>query len=150
MIQMSLPKTVADDWFLFLLALVQVVVGCFLSQSDLVGFILLAWTLSALWVLSLFHLHREALRNEAATWAAPAAAATTTTGQAGPVPQPRDPYPGLIDSSFLGAGLRVALVTMALGGVIFLVMPRSTALGRNTRFTTASQHLTGFSENVRL
>jgi transglutaminase-like putative cysteine protease len=150
LIQMFLPKTVADDWFLCLLGLMQVVVGCFLSQSDLVGTILLAWVLSALWVLSLFHLHREALRNESATWAAPVSVAVTTPGPVGHARPSSDPYPGLIDSAFLSAGLRVALTTMALGGVIFLVMPRDPTLGRNTRFTTASQHLTGFSEDVRL
>jgi hypothetical protein len=75
LIQMFLPKTVTDDWFLCLLGLVQVVVAGFLSQSDLVGIVLLAWVLSALWVLGLFHLHREALRHQSATWAAVPSAA---------------------------------------------------------------------------
>ena len=36
-IKMFLPKTVEDDWFLFLLGLVQVLVGGVMSQSDKVG-----------------------------------------------------------------------------------------------------------------
>ncbi|MGH2031953.1 DUF3488 domain-containing protein, partial [Acinetobacter baumannii] len=61
-----------------------------------------------------------------------------------------DPYPGLVDSSFLATGLRVALATMALGGVIFLIMPRSTAPPRSVRYVSSGRHLTGFSDDIRL
>ena len=62
LIKMFLPKTVEDDWFLFLLGLVQVLVGGVMSQSDKVGIALFSWALLALWVLTLFALHRESLR----------------------------------------------------------------------------------------
>ena len=62
LVKMFLPKTVEDDWFLFLLGLVQVLVGGVMSQSDKVGMALFVWALLSLWVLTLFALHREALR----------------------------------------------------------------------------------------
>ena len=37
LIKMFLPKTVEDDWLLFLLGLMQVLVGAVISQSDRVG-----------------------------------------------------------------------------------------------------------------
>ena len=37
LIKMFLPKTVEDDWFLFLLGLTQVLSGVVMSQSDTVG-----------------------------------------------------------------------------------------------------------------
>src|SRR4051812_34914782 len=40
LIKMFLPKTVEDDWFLFLLGLTQVLAGVVMSQSDIVGAVL--------------------------------------------------------------------------------------------------------------
>ena len=45
LIKFFLPKTVEDDWFLFMLGVVQVLVGTVISQSDLVGTVLFAWAL---------------------------------------------------------------------------------------------------------
>lgn len=146
-IKMFMPKTEEDDWFLCLLGVVQVMVAGFLSQSDLVGMTLLAWSLAMLWVLSLFHLRREAVR---AGPAAGTGAGTRAGEAAGPPLETEEPYPGLVDASFLAAGLRVALATMALGGVIFLIMPRSTAPPRQVRFVSSGRHLTGFSDDMRL
>ena len=39
---------------------------------------------------------------------------------------------------------------MALGGVIFLVMPRSTALAAERRYGSSGRHLSGFGDDVRL
>ena len=140
LIKMFLPKTVADDWFLYLVALTQVVVGAFLPGEH-VGIALMAWALSALWTLSLFYLHREAVPA-----AQPVASAHVT-----PEPDPKEPYPGLIDGAFVVSGLKVALLTLALGGVIFLLMPRWGLASRpRNRSPQLAQNLTGFSDTVEL
>src|SRR5262249_10262177 len=82
LVKMFLPKTAEDDWFLFLLGLMQVLVGAVISQSDRVGIMLFAWAVLALWVLALFSLHRDAMR---ARGGGPALDAP-----------PEEPYPGLL------------------------------------------------------
>jgi transglutaminase-like putative cysteine protease len=129
-IMMFLPKTVEDDWFLFLLALTQVVVGAF-QPGENVGMVLILWALVALWTLRLFHLRREASQSDQI--------------------DPLDPYPGLVDRTFVLSAFNVALLTLVLGGLIFLVMPRWSAdRGRRFRPQVMAQHLTGFSDSVRL
>jgi transglutaminase-like putative cysteine protease len=134
LIKMLLPKTVEDDWFLFLLSLVQVVVGAF-QPGDNVGTVLVAWALVALWTLRLFHLRREAAQSLAPQ-----------------LPAGADPYPGLVDRSFLASATKVAVLTLFLGGLIFLLMPRwnSDRGRRNRQPLGLTQHLTGFSDTVRL
>ena len=51
LILMFRPKSVNEDWELFVLGLVQVLVGTVVSQSDTVGLMLFAWAVLALWVL---------------------------------------------------------------------------------------------------
>ena len=138
---MFLPKTVEDDWFLFLLGLTQVLAGVVMSQSDTVGVVLFFWVLSALWVLSLFALHRESLRAGLVT----SATATATRRRAA-----IDPYPGLFNLAFVFTTLRVAATALALGGLIFLVMPRSTSMGAARTGTVKARHLTGFDDQVKL
>ncbi|MBX6316707.1 MAG: DUF3488 domain-containing protein, partial [Isosphaeraceae bacterium] len=139
LVKMFLPKTIEDDWYLFLLALAQVVLGAFLSHSDAVGGLLMAWALTALWTLGLFHLHRESLRAEAGAG-----------GQMSPVPDRSEPYPGLFDRPFLLAALRVAATTLGLGLIIFLAMPRWGAGALRERRAPVARHLTGFTERVKL
>jgi transglutaminase-like putative cysteine protease len=138
-IKMFLPKSLKDDWYLFLIGLVQVVIGTFLGHSDQIGLWLLAWALSALWALGLFYLHREAVR-------AGADAGASMT----PMPDRRVPYPGLLDGPFLFDSVRVAATTLALGGAIFLLMPRWTSEAAGQRGIPTARHLTGFSDRVRL
>ena len=57
------PKTARGDWYLFVMGLVQVLLGCVMSQSDVVGMCLFAWALCSLWVLALFTLSREVDRS---------------------------------------------------------------------------------------
>lgn len=141
-IKMFLPKTVEDDWFLFLLALTQAVVGAF-QPGEYVGLVLTFWALTALWALGLFHLRREAGRG-------------ALEGQAGgvqvlPSPNLRDPYPGLVDASFLASTVHMAVLTLLLGGIMFLLMPRwETRNARRFSPQGMSQHLTGFSDSVQL
>ena len=67
LIKYFLPKTAEDDWFLFLLGLMQVLIGAVVSQSDRIGLWLFAWAMLAIWVLGQFFLQREAGRFQAAT-----------------------------------------------------------------------------------
>lgn len=139
LVKMFLPKRVEDDWFLFLLALMQVLVGTVGSQSDRVGMALFAWALTALWVLALFSLHRDALRARA-----------MPEQPVEPMSPLTDLYPGLLNVAFVVSALRVTATTVALGGVIFLAMPRKPGLGRSQAGGEVAQHLTGFDDEVRL
>jgi transglutaminase-like putative cysteine protease len=139
LIKLFLPKRVEDDWFLFLLGLMQVLVGAVRSQSDLVGQAMSMWALLALWVLALFSLHRDALRYLPRPH--PGGELVSTT---------EDPYPGLLNLPFLFAVLRVTATTLALGGVIFLAMPRRTSMARLQTGALPGRHLTGFDEEVKL
>ena len=145
LIKMFLPgKTARDDWTFFLLGLVLVLIGGWISPSESLGVFLLLWALASLWALGLFHLDREARRFR----------------RSGPGPEFRpltasevdeEPYPGLIDRSFVVSALRVAATTLALGGAIFLVMPR---WGRGTangaQVGSNARHVTGFADRVAL
>src|SRR5439155_6568840 len=62
LIKYFLPKTAEDDWILFLLGLMQVLIGAVISQSDQIGLWLFAWAMLAIWVLGQFFLQREAGR----------------------------------------------------------------------------------------
>jgi transglutaminase-like putative cysteine protease len=139
LIKLFLPKTVEDDWFLFLLGLVQVLVGGVMSQSDNEGLALFCWSLLSLWVLSLFALHRESLR-----MAKVPMAAQTLEGDRS------EPYSGLVDTPFLFSSARVAATTLAMGGLIFLAMPRRASMGTSQSSGTVGKHLTGFDDEVQL
>ncbi len=139
LIKMFLPKTIEDDWFLFMLGLVQVLVGGVMSQSDKVGAALFGWVLTSLWVLTLFALHREAIRLQAYPMA---------TSEAGG--DRSEPYRGLINPAFLFASSRVAALTLALGGLIFLAMPRFSSMGNSQSNGAVGKHLSGFDDEVQL
>ncbi|WP_406700352.1 DUF3488 and transglutaminase-like domain-containing protein [Singulisphaera sp. Ch08] len=164
LIKMFLPKTPEDDWFLVLLGLTQVLVGVFISQSDRVGLLMFSWAFLTLWVLTLFSLHRDSLRYRSI--ASPVFSAsllpehrdsarsnsnaepvlTATTGSAS-----EEAYPGLLDLPFVLSGIRVTALTLALGGVIFLAMPRRGTAARMSRGSDpVAGHLTGFDEEVQL
>ncbi len=140
LVKMFLPKTIEDDWFLFLLGLVQVLVGGVMSQSDKVGIALFTWALLALWVLTLFALHREALRMKVVPMAVSINARSDLS----------EPYRGLIDLPFVFSTARVAATTLALGGLIFLAMPRRPSMGTSQSNGTVAKHLTGFDDEIQL
>ncbi|MCA1684713.1 MAG: DUF3488 domain-containing protein [Planctomycetia bacterium] len=135
LILMFRPKTVMEDWELFVLGLFQVMVGTVVSQSDSVGVMLFTWAILSLWVLGLFSLERDAFRalGVGHAWAAGG-----------------ELYPGLLNVPFLLSAFRVTLTTLALGGVIFLAMPRRTSMARTRGYESTSQHLTGFDDEVQL
>ncbi len=56
LVKYFLPKTAEDDWFLFLLGLMQVLIGSVINQSDQVGTWLFLWAMLAVWVLGQFFL----------------------------------------------------------------------------------------------
>ncbi|HEV3163607.1 MAG TPA: DUF3488 and transglutaminase-like domain-containing protein, partial [Isosphaeraceae bacterium] len=157
LIKTFLPKTIEDDWWLLILSVMQVLVGTVVSQSDIVGICLFGWVLSGLWVLALFYLHREALRQRAggtdaarpANLAAPIPVLARSFA-AGPQQAETPLYPGLFDLPYLFASLRVLAITLALGSIIFLAMPRRNAVGKQGRTGAPAKHLTGFGDEIQL
>jgi transglutaminase-like putative cysteine protease len=142
LIKYALPKTAEDDWFLFLLGLTQVLIGSVLNQGDTVGAWLVFWALLAVWVLGLFFLQREKRRFQAGSGAVAVAVASG--------PATDDPYRGLIDAPYLAATLRVLALTLLLGGLFFLLLPRQAGATRNRPPAAMARHLTGFDEEVKL
>jgi transglutaminase-like putative cysteine protease len=141
LIKYAQPKTAVDDWFLFLLGLMQVLIGAVVSQSDRIGLWLFAWAMLAIWVLGQFFLQREAMRFQA------------QPGPGGPMvlhPVAADPYQGLLDIPYLMSTVRVLVTTLALGGLIFLTLPRQAGATRAQPGSQMAQHLTGFDEEVAL
>jgi transglutaminase-like putative cysteine protease len=140
LIKFFLPKTAEDDWFLFLLGLTQVLIGSVTNQGDMVGAWLFFWAMLAVWVLGLFFLQREASRfraeNLAVTGSKPRVAA--------------DPYHGLFDIPYLASSLRVLALTLLLGGLFFLLLPRQAGATRARPTNTMTRHISGFDEEVKL
>ncbi|MFO0910165.1 MAG: DUF3488 and transglutaminase-like domain-containing protein [Isosphaeraceae bacterium] len=132
-------KTVETDWWMFSLGLVQVMVGAVISQESSVGFMLLAWAILSLWVLGLFSLQRESLRSQ-----------SLASDPSSSIDPTDDPYPGLLSPAFFFSAMRVTATTLALGGIIFLAMPRRAGMSRSLRGDTRAQHLTGFDDEVQL
>jgi protein-glutamine gamma-glutamyltransferase len=141
LVKYFLPKTAEDDWFLFLLGLMQVLIGSVVNQSDQVGTWLFLWAMLAVWVLGQFFLQREAYR---------LLPAQKRLVESYPVSPLVDPYHGLFDVPYLLATIRVLVTTLALGGLIFLVLPRRAGATRNQANAPMSRHLTGFDEEVQL
>jgi transglutaminase-like putative cysteine protease len=139
MILIFRPKTVGGDWLLLMLGLVQAMLGTVISQSDSVGSMLFFWAILTLWVLGLFSLQRDGIR-----------ARVANTAQARRTPREKEMYPGLFDAAFFMSALRVTLTTLALGGVIFLAMPRQSGAARSRLSDVGGQHLTGFDDEVQL
>ncbi len=139
LIMCVLPKTAEDDWFLFLLGLTQVLIGSVINLGDMVGVWLFFWAMLAVWVLGLFFLQREVRRFQ-------------TESRAGAVSdQPdADPYRGLFDIPYLGTTLRALVLTLLMGGLVFLLLPRQAGATRTRSSGTMAKHLTGFDDEVKL
>jgi protein-glutamine gamma-glutamyltransferase len=237
LIKYFLPKTSVDDWFLFLLGLMQVLIGSVVSQSDRIGLWLFVWAMLAIWVLGQFFLQREACRFLASderdlrlmssvdgvsgiptegknliivtavdqvlhfrlfdgdgrrvvdtdekrlteqvrqiedlrnrleklwpphdlTGSEKGQVITTVTsivghtfsGSGPMVLRARlvDPYAGLLDLPYVIATARILVTTLALGGLIFLTLPRQAGATRSQAGTPMTKHLTGFDEEVAL
>ena len=132
-------KSIEGDWWLLILSLVQVLVGGVVSQSDTVGVILFVWAVVALWVFGLFALEREGVR-----------ARTGSKGKGTAGSGRGELYPGVFTLQFLTSSARLTLLTLALGGVIFLAMPRRSAQSKTQGNPANAQHLTGFNDEVEL
>ncbi len=137
----ALPKTATYDWFLFLIGLIEVLIGAVVSQSDRIGVWLFAWAMLAIWVLGQFFLQRESMR-----FRDPPAPDGATVLR----PEAVDPYAGLLDVPYLLSAARVLASTLALGGLIFLTLPRQAGATRSQPGGQMAQHLTGFDEEVTL
>ncbi len=147
LIKYFLPKTAEDDWFLFLLGLMQVLIGSVVNQSDQVGTWLFLWAMLAIWVLGQFFLQREALRFSGKTISGGTLWQPVRREFHVPVV---DPYRGLFDIPYVAATVRVMVTTLALGGLIFLVLPRQAGASRSQSGTPLARHLSGFDEEVQL
>ncbi|MGP0065769.1 MAG: DUF3488 and DUF4129 domain-containing transglutaminase family protein [Isosphaeraceae bacterium] len=143
LIKYFLPKSPMDDWFLFLLGLMQVLIGSVVSQSDRIGLWLFVWAMLAIWVLGQFFLQREACRF---------LGSGDGTDSEPIILRPRavDPYAGLMDLPYVFATARVLASTLALGGLIFLTLPRQVGATRSQPGAPMARHLTGFDEEVAL
>ncbi|AMV38517.1 DUF3488 and DUF4129 domain-containing transglutaminase family protein [Planctomyces sp. SH-PL62] len=141
LIKYFLPKSSEDDWVLFLVGLMQVLIGAVINVGDQVGVWLFVWAVLAVWVLGQFFLQREARRFLAT---APARARVPLE------PLPDDPYRNLFDGAYFSATVRVLALTLGLGFFFFLVLPRQQGVTRARFGTTATKHLTGFDEEVAL
>ncbi|HKI20580.1 MAG TPA: DUF3488 and transglutaminase-like domain-containing protein, partial [Isosphaeraceae bacterium] len=141
LIKFLLPKRAVDDWFLIALALMQVLIGAVISQSDQIGTWLIIWGMLAIWVLSQFFLQREAQR------LLPSFAGSETDEFR---KSSDDPYRGVYTSSYLIASLRMMVGTLAVGGLIFLVLPRQAGATRGQSAAPIGRHLTGFDDEVQL
>jgi protein-glutamine gamma-glutamyltransferase len=143
LIKYFLPKTDEDDWFLFVLGLMQVLIGSVTNQSDSVGTLLCLWAMMAVWVLGQFFLQREARRLQPESGQRVARFSPGTAAGS-------DPYHGLFDLPYVAATVRVLVTTLALGGLIFLVLPRQAGATRGQSGVPLAPHLTGFDEEVQL
>jgi len=147
-----LPKTAREDWFLFGLGLLEVLIGSMINETDQVGIWLFVWAFSAVWVLNLFFLQREAGRfivdKDGSREGSRSFFDRRKSPRLGPMIV--DPYRGLIDFPFVFATVKVMLAALTLGGLIFLFMPRQAGAARNRGGPTATRHLTGFGEEVQL
>jgi len=136
-----LPKTAEDDWFLFTLGLMEVLIGSVMNQSDQIGTWLFIWAMLAVWVLGQFFLQRESRRF---------LASSTTLESLDFQPGLVDVYPGLFDLPYAVSTVRVMATTLALGGLIFLMLPRNPGATRLQAGAPMTRHLTGFDEEVQL
>jgi protein-glutamine gamma-glutamyltransferase len=141
LVKYFLPKTAEDDWFLFLLGLMQVLIGSVVNQSDQVGTWLFLWAMLAVWVLGQFFLQREAHR---------LLAVENFSAESYVVAPLVDPYPGLFDIPYALATVRVMATTLALGALIFFLLPRQAGVTRGQSTGPMARHLTGFDEEVQL
>jgi protein-glutamine gamma-glutamyltransferase len=71
-------------------------------------------------------------------------------GASGAVADRSEPYRGLIDTPFAFSTARVAAMTLALGGLIFLATPRRNSMGSSNSTGATGKHLTGFDVEIRL
>lgn len=138
-IKYFLPKTSRDDWVLFLLGLTEVLIGAVVNQSEQVGVWIFLWAMLAIWVLGQFFLQREAQR-----WM------VAESQEGDPLLAHGDSYPGLYDLPFAIDKARVMASTLALGGLIFLALPRQSTSLRSQAGTPLARHLTGFDDEVKL
>jgi hypothetical protein len=140
LIKCFLPKNSRDDWTLFLLGLMQILIGSVINQGDTLGVWLFFWSMLAVWVLGQFFLQRESRRFD------PVSFSPRVLAQ----PPQRDPYRGLFDIPYLAATMRVLALTLLLGSFFFLLLPRQGGATRSRGSSAMTKHLTGFDEEVEL
>jgi|GEM_PF-1108449 len=152
-------KRAPDDWWILGIGLVLVVVGAVMNRgSESLGPLILVWAFAGLWTLGLFHLARAAERGRLAEgrtqMSSPLASqekpgsAVTTPLDAGRRRTIAAPYPHLFDPPFFIVVARVGMVTLALGGVFYLLAPRFSTQGQMGTAAAGRTSLTGFDERT--
>lgn len=142
-IKILMPKSVEDDWFIFLLGMVIVLTAGVLSQSDYVGECIFVWSIISLWALTMFYLEREAARARH-----PGKKANLTAEMR--IRPDDQPYLKLFDRPFVFSGIRVVSTALVMSALVFLLIPRADRMSTSRRSGSISRHLTGFDEEVRL
>lgn len=172
-------KRIQQYWWLFALGLLQVAVGSVLTTSGWYGLFLLGYLLSALWTMALFHVYQGALAFRAegldATLLHPAPPSAPKTPSNGPVgvesatrgvaafpALPRsaientiqqDIRNGWITPRFVSGVTGISVMGLALGLVLFLLVPRFW-LGSGNPFRNKAEAgngaLAGFTSEVKL
>jgi hypothetical protein len=112
------PKRVADHWWLQTIGFLHVALACVLAAEPFFGFLLLAYTTSALWCLTLLQMYGAGEKGAAA----PAHADATPHQSTPENRKSKIPFLGLRQAA------RWALVVGTLGVVLFLAIPRQSAL----------------------
>ena len=142
LVKYSLPKTAEDDWFLFLLGLIQVLIGSVVNEGDRLGVWLFLWAMLAVWVLGQFFLQREADRFQPDEM--PAVAVGVGLARRRSLPRPAR-------LGLRGATLRIA--DAHAGARRPLLSAAAAAGGGHPEPLPGGawpQHLTGFDDEVRL
>ena len=149
LIKYFLPKTAEDDWFLFLLGLMQVLIGSVtVNQSDQVGTWLFLWAMLA--ILGARRILSATHSSSVLGWKKISGGTLWQPSRREFQPPAVDPYRGLFDLPYVAATARVMVTTLALGGLIFLVLPRQAGASRSQSGTPLARHLSGFDEEVQL
>ncbi len=151
-------KEARQYWWLFALSLLQVAVSAMLAYSIWFGFGLLAYTLLAIWTLSVFLLYNSTVSlkrhvENSEECPDPFRDAASDSSEMGQIwnnvalgPQTR-----LMTGRFIGNTFFIYVQTLLIGTLFFLLIPRiwantSTAAGINR----PNRPLTGFTNQVRL
>lgn len=158
-------KGLRQYWWMCALGVLQVAVASVLLDSGLFGTLLIAYVLLAIWTLSVFSIYQAEMQFASTEHyvvapaetpgrvAALSAAATTGTFSdmtRGSIQL--DPNERWINGRFMLGVLTTAVLSMSMGMVFYLLIPRLWVgqLPFSTSRAIAGRAVTGFSEDVRL
>ncbi len=152
-------KSARQYWWMCALGVLQVAVASVLTSEGLFGLLLTCYVFLSVWTLSVFSLHQARERHANAEQFFPGNAADVPFGPAAHCVSvtrgsiQNDPRERWINGRFVGGVLGTASMSMLIGIVFFMLIPRMW-IGKFTLFGSEPdqgvQPLTGFTEEVRL